>query len=104
MRTIPMTGWPDISRCCLCLEAGLSARLDLMDDATACVRTVAIKPEFQRRGFGRALMAGLDKIAAGHGVKRLVVHAARDAVSFYEALGWSVVDAGRDNPLLTKEL
>ncbi|MBB2749762.1 UNVERIFIED_ORG: GNAT superfamily N-acetyltransferase [Rhizobium aethiopicum] len=81
-----------------------AARLDLMGDSEACVRTVAIHREFQGRGFGRALMAGLDDLAARHGVGRLTVHAAPDAVGFYEALGWIIVEAAIDNPLLGKEL
>ena len=81
-----------------------AARLDLVGDREACVRTVAIRQDSQRRGFGRALMAGLDDIAARHGVRKLNVHAAPEAVGFYEALGWAVVDAARDNPMLMKEL
>ncbi|TAY73317.1 GNAT family N-acetyltransferase [Rhizobium ruizarguesonis] len=50
------------------------------------------------------LMTGLEKFASQHGVKRLVVNAARDAVRFYEALEWTVVESGRENPVLTKEL
>ncbi|WP_155249502.1 GNAT family N-acetyltransferase [Rhizobium etli] len=36
-----------------------AARLDFLKDGEACVRTVAIHQEYQRRGFGRAIMAGL---------------------------------------------
>ncbi|MFW8586328.1 GNAT family N-acetyltransferase [Rhizobium beringeri] len=50
------------------------------------------------------LMAGLEKFASQHEVKRLLVNAARDAVGFYEALGWTVIEAGGENPVLTKEL
>ncbi|MGO6733034.1 GNAT family N-acetyltransferase [Rhizobium ruizarguesonis] len=81
-----------------------AARLDLMDDAAACVRTVAIRAECQGKGYGRMLMTGLEKFASQHGVERLVVNAARDAVGFYGALGWTAVEAGGDNPVLTKEL
>jgi len=80
-----------------------AARLDLMSDETACVRTVAIKADFQRKGYGRTLMARLEAFASSHGVERLLVNAAQDAVGFYRALGWTVVDAERDNPMLTKE-
>ncbi|MFL5020302.1 MAG: GNAT family N-acetyltransferase [Rhizobium sp.] len=75
-----------------------------MDDAAACVRTVAIRAESQAKGYGRMLMAGLEKFASRQGVERLVVNAARDAVGFYGALGWTVVEAGGENPVLTKEL
>ncbi|TBZ37082.1 GNAT family N-acetyltransferase [Rhizobium leguminosarum bv. viciae] len=56
------------------------------------------------KGYGRMLMAGLEKFASQHRVKRLLVNAARDAVGFYEALGWTVVEADGENPVLTKEL
>ncbi|PDT30784.1 GNAT family N-acetyltransferase [Rhizobium sp. L9] len=81
-----------------------AARLDLIGDNEATVRTVAIHSDFQRRGLGRALMKGLDEFAALHGIERLMVHAARDAVGFYEALGWTIIDAARENPVLMKEL
>jgi GNAT superfamily N-acetyltransferase len=81
-----------------------AARLDLMSEQTACVRTVAIRAERQGKGYGRMLMAGLEKFASQHEVKRLLVNAARDAVGFYEALGWTVIEAGGENPVLTKEL
>nr|WP_244432246.1 GNAT family N-acetyltransferase [Rhizobium leguminosarum] len=54
-----------------------AARLDLMDDAAAWVRTVAIRAECQGKGYGRLLMAGLEKFASRHGVKRLVCGARR---------------------------
>ncbi|MGO7588114.1 GNAT family N-acetyltransferase [Rhizobium leguminosarum] len=79
------------------------ARLDLTEQ-TACVRTVAIRAECQGKGYGRMLMVGLEKFASQHEVKRLLVNAARDAVGFYEALGWTVIEAGGENPVLTKEL
>ncbi|MFF0948622.1 GNAT family N-acetyltransferase [Rhizobium leguminosarum] len=75
-----------------------------MDDAAAWVRTVAISAECQGKGYGRMLMTGLEKLASQHGVKRLLVNAARDAVGFYRALGWTVVEAGGETPVLTKEL
>ncbi|CAN7256210.1 GNAT family N-acetyltransferase [Rhizobium leguminosarum] len=37
-----------------------AARLDLMDDAAACVRAVASRAECQGKGYGRMLMAGLE--------------------------------------------
>jgi len=81
-----------------------AARLDLMADREACVRTVGIRQDFQRKGFGRTLMVHLEALASSHSVEKLVVNAARDAVGFYRALGWTVIDAARDNPVLTKEL
>ncbi|MGO8366689.1 GNAT family N-acetyltransferase, partial [Rhizobium johnstonii] len=64
---------------------------------------VAISAECPGKGYGRTLMAGLDKLASPHGVKRLLVNAARDAVGFYGTLGWTIVEAGGETPVLTKE-
>nr|WP_281005311.1 GNAT family N-acetyltransferase [Mesorhizobium sp. DCY119] len=38
------------------------------------------------------------------GVRRLKVHSAPDAVPFYEKLGWTMIDATADHPLMMKEL
>ncbi|MDE8762586.1 GNAT family N-acetyltransferase [Rhizobium sp. CBK13] len=81
-----------------------AARLDLTGDREACVRTVAIKQDFQRKGYGRTLMARLEALALAHSVEKLIVNAARDAVGFYKAVGWTIVDAARDNPVLMKRL
>lgn len=53
------------------------------------VRLVAIVPHLQRQGHGSALEALLIDYARAHGMKRLWLNAARDAVGFYEKLGWS---------------
>ena len=50
------------------------------------------------------MMHELETFAAMKGVRQLKVHAAHDAVTFYEKLGWNTVDATRRNPLLTKTI
>ena len=79
------------------------ARLDVHGDY-GIVRTVAISPDVQRAGYGRRLMAGVERLAAEVGLSRLEVNAAADAVGFYQALGWALVDGRRQNPLLQKAL
>ena len=79
------------------------ARLDVRGES-GTVRTVAISPDLQRAGYGRALMAGVERHAAVLGLSRLEVNAAADAVGFYEALGWTLVDSRREHPLLQKAL
>ncbi|MFK0382853.1 GNAT family N-acetyltransferase [Agrobacterium sp. NPDC090273] len=83
-----------------------TVRLDL-DDAQAgvgIVRLVAVLPEYQRRGVGSAMMQRLQSFAATKGAQRLDVHAARNAVPFYEKLGWHVIDPSPDSPLMTKPI
>jgi len=64
-----------------------AARLDIISDDQAVVRTVAIRTEFQRQGLGRELMSGIESVAGDRGVIKLSVNAARDAVGFYRRSG-----------------
>ncbi|MDO3434202.1 GNAT family N-acetyltransferase [Rhizobium sp. CBN3] len=81
-----------------------TVRLDLSNDKTGVVRLVAIMPDYQRQGLGRILMSEVERLSAEHGLKRLEVHAAPDAVPFYDKLGWAMVDADQSSPLMMKEL
>ncbi|NTI48987.1 GNAT family N-acetyltransferase [Agrobacterium rhizogenes] len=81
-----------------------AARLDIIGDEQAVVRTVAIRTEFQRQGLGRELMSGVESFARDRGVIKLSVNAARDAVGFYKRSGWVMVDEGKPEPVLAKEL
>lgn len=81
-----------------------AARLDLIGGDQAVVRTVAIQSEFQRQGFGRELMSEIESFARDRGVESLTVNAAPDAVQFYRHCGWAMVDEGKPEPVLAKEL
>ncbi|WP_064686215.1 GNAT family N-acetyltransferase [Rhizobium bangladeshense] len=81
-----------------------TVRLDLSNGATGVVRLVAIMPEYQRQGLGRILMSEVERLSTKHGLCRLEVHAAPDAVRFYEKLGWVMVDAGKSSPLMEKDI
>ena len=74
--------------------AGIT-RLDLHGD-TAIVRLVAIAPDLQRRGHGRAMSEHIDQAARRRGVRLLRVNAAPEAVGFYEATGWQRREWDRD--------
>ena len=72
-----------------------TARLDLRAE-DAVIRLVAIAPQCQRQGHGRALDRLLGEQAAAQGLRQLWVNAAPDAVLFYERCGWqrATWDAG----------
>ena len=70
-------------------EAIGTARLDLGGRAQGIMRLVAITKPEQRKGRGRALQERFETFARGMGVTDLYVNAARDAVGFYERMGFT---------------
>lgn len=68
--------------------ARVVATASLADDV---VRSVFVLPEMQGRGLGKALMKYVERVAHDAGVHRLLVPASLTAVSFYAALGYSVI-------------
>lgn len=66
-----------------------TVRLDQKPDGKAIVRLVAIAPDCQRHGHGRALLERLERLAASLGISELLVHSAPDAVGFYQKFGFS---------------
>jgi GNAT superfamily N-acetyltransferase len=66
-----------------------TTRLDNLGDGRGAVRLVAIAPDVQRQGHGRALAALVENYARGLGLRLLVVNAAPEAVGYYEKMGWA---------------
>jgi len=69
-----------------------TVRLDARPEGKAIVRLVAIASRLQRQGHGRVLMNLVEELAKALGLKELLVHAAPDAVGFYQKLGYSHFD------------
>jgi len=65
-----------------------TVRLDQLYEDIAAIRLVAIRPEHQRRGHGRVLAAMVEERARAQKVTTLLVNAAREAVGYYESLGY----------------
>jgi GNAT superfamily N-acetyltransferase len=53
-----------------------------------------VEPPSRRQGVGRALVRAIERHAAGLGFDRLYLNAGPNRTSFYELLGWSVVETG----------
>jgi N-acetylglutamate synthase-like GNAT family acetyltransferase len=68
------------------------ARLDRRGEDEGVVRLVAIVPELQGRGHGRAMSDMLDDIARARGMTHLLVNAAHTATDFYHKTGWREFD------------
>jgi GNAT superfamily N-acetyltransferase len=69
-----------------------TVRLDARPEGKAIVRLVAVASQLQRQGHGRVLMNLVEELAKALGLKELLVHAAPDAVGFYQKLGYSHFD------------
>ena len=61
-----------------------------LDDrgGSGVIRLVAIVPELQGMGYGRAMARLCDARARERGMATLYVNAAPEALGYYEALGW----------------
>jgi GNAT superfamily N-acetyltransferase len=76
----------------------------------AILRRVAVRPDAQRRGHGRALLSLAQQFAVANGCARLASHVAPDAVGFYERCGFSLATdsdrgtSGGDSVFMTKSL
>lgn len=64
--------------------------LTRVDDRTMRLRQMAVPSGMQGKGIGRALMIFCENVARDMGYKRLIMHARKTALGFYEKLGYNV--------------
>ncbi len=64
--------------------------LTRIDKQTIRLRQMAVSNNLQGKGIGRALMIFSENIARDLGYKKLIMHARKTALGFYEKLGYSV--------------
>lgn len=60
-----------------------------LEGGAAKMRQVAVKPEYQRQGVGKALVSASEEYALEKGLCKIVLHARTVAVPFYEKLGYA---------------
>ena len=65
--------------CCMLVEE---------DPQTVRLRQMAVVDDVQGKGIGRALMQFAENLARGRGYKRITMHARKNAVGFYEKMGY----------------
>lgn len=58
---------------------------------TVQLRQMAVKAGLQGKGIGRVLMQFAENIARDRGNKKIIMHARKSAVGFYEKLGYKIV-------------
>ena len=67
--------------CCMLVEE---------NTATVRLRQMAVLNDLQGKGIGRALMNFAENLARDRGYKTLSMHARKNAVGFYEKMGYAV--------------
>jgi predicted GNAT family N-acyltransferase len=67
--------------CCMLVEE---------NSAIVKLRQMAVLNALQGKGIGRALMQFAENLARDHGYKVLTMHARKNAVGFYEKMGYKV--------------
>jgi ribosomal protein S18 acetylase RimI-like enzyme len=60
------------------------------DPQTVRLRQMAVLNNLQGKGVGRALMQFAENIARDRGFRRIMMHARKTAIGFYEKLGYEV--------------
>jgi N-acetylglutamate synthase-like GNAT family acetyltransferase len=70
-----------------------SAMLSLADETTAEMRQVAVRADVQGKGIGRALVTAFEQRAQSLGFTRIFLAARKEAVAFYEKLGYKIINA-----------
>jgi predicted GNAT family N-acyltransferase len=65
--------------------------LTRIDKSNVRLRQMAVQNNLQGRGIGASLMNFAENIARDSGYKKMMMHARKKAVGFYEKLGYNVV-------------
>jgi GNAT superfamily N-acetyltransferase len=63
-------------------------RIDKYAESSVIFRLMAIKPDCQRKGYGRSLIQLAEKFSLALGSKTVLLNADPDAVTFYEKCGF----------------
>lgn len=68
--------------CCMLVEE---------DAQTVRLRQMAVINDLQGKGIGRALMQFAENLARDRGYKKITMHARRNAIGFYEKMGYKKI-------------
>lgn len=68
--------------CCILIQ---------IDRETVQLRQMAVLKSLQGKGVGRAIMNFAETVAIDRGYKKMVMHARKSAVGFYEKLGYDII-------------
>ena len=71
----------DMLGCCMLVEE---------NPETVRLRQMAVLNDLQGKGIGRALMNFAENIARDRGYKIIIMHARKNAIGFYEKMGYKI--------------
>jgi len=64
--------------------------LTKVDKHCVRLRQMAVQNNLQGKGIGASLMNFAENVARDHGYKKIIMHARKTAIGFYEKLGYAV--------------
>ncbi|QQS35206.1 MAG: GNAT family N-acetyltransferase [Ignavibacteriales bacterium] len=67
-------------------------RVHFNSDDEAQIRSMAVEPEWQKKGIGSIIINELEKIAIDKGAKYVVLNARDTAIPFYEKHGYRLIE------------
>lgn len=67
--------------CCMLVEE---------DPTTVRLRQMAVTNDLQGKGVGKALIQFAENLARDHGYRKITMHARKNALGFYEKMGYQV--------------
>lgn len=65
--------------------------LTKIDKESVRLRQMAVQDNLQGKGIGASMMNFAENIARDNGYKKMVMHARKTAIGFYEKLGYTVI-------------
>ena len=68
--------------------------LTRVDKDSVRLRQMAVQDNLQKKGIGASMMNFAENIARDNGYKKMIMHARKTAVGFYEKLGYTI--AGKE--------
>jgi len=68
------------------------ARLQFNSDSEAQIRYMAVAREHERKGIGGELVNAMELHALSSSCKKIVLHARKPAIGFYQKLGYQVIE------------
>lgn len=69
------------------------ARLQFPDEGSAQIRYMAVEPAFQGQGIGQQIVEHMESYAQQQSASRLFLHARENAVGFYLALDYAILES-----------